>query len=164
MNILQYCDKKKIYTLSELKDIVATLKSTNRKIVFTNGCFDILHRGHIYYLRESRKLGDVLIVGLNSDKSVRRLKGVNRPLNSEIDRAYVLESLDFIDYIVIFNNDTPLKIIQEIKPDYYTKSGDYNMSNIIGPNLGGDIIESYGGQAVIIDYLKGYSTTSIICR
>lgn len=109
-------------------------------------------------------MGDVLIVGLNSDRSVRRLKGVNRPLNSEIDRAYVLEALDFIDYIVIFNNDNPLKIIQEIKPDYYTKSGDYNMSNIIGPNLGGDIIEGYGGQVVIIDYLKGYSTTSIICR
>ncbi len=157
-----YCYKKKLCTRTEITDIAAKLKADNKKVAFTNGCFDILHRGHIHYLRESRKLGDALIIGLNSDESVRRLKGESRPVNTQNDRAYLLEALDFVDYIVVFNEDTPLKLIQELKPDYYIKSGDYNMDNVIGPGLGSDLVESYGGRVVIMDLVTGYSSTSII--
>ena len=160
--IAKYQDKQKIYTLSELLEIVKNFKSNDKKVVFTNGCFDILHKGHIHYLRKSRMLGDVLIIGLNSDASVKRLKGKSRPINSERDRAFLLEALDFVDYIVIFGEDTPLELIQQIQPNYYTKSGDYCMSNIIGPGLGSDIIEAYGGCVVIMEYVNGYSTTSLI--
>lgn len=158
----KYIYRKKLYSQNEIINIVLDLKKKNKKIVFTNGCFDILHRGHICYLRKSRELGDALIIGLNSDKSVKRLKGEKRPINSEKDRAYLLEALEFVDYIVIFNEDTPLKLIQKIQPDYYTKSGDYSINNLIGPNMGREIIESYGGHVVIMDFEKGYSTTSII--
>lgn len=158
----QYIYRKKIYSQDEIINIVTNLKRENKKIVFTNGCFDILHRGHIRYLRKSRELGEVLIIGLNSDESVRRLKGEKRPINHEKDRAYLLEALEFVDYVVIFNEDTPLKLIQKLQPDYYTKSGDYSIDNVIGPSMGGEIIESYGGQVVIMDLEKGYSTTSII--
>lgn len=146
----------------ELASIVAALKNDGKKVVFTNGCFDILHRGHIQYLRASRKLGDILIIGLNSDNSIKRLKGESRPINLEEDRAYILEALDFVDFIVIYDDDTPLNLIYQLKPDYYTKSKDYSLSNIIGPGLGSNIIEQYGGQVVLMDYIKGYSTTSII--
>ena len=134
----------------------------DKRIVFTNGCFDIIHRGHISYLRESRQLGDLLIIGLNSDKSVKRLKGPERPINNQTDRAFVLEALDFVDYIVIFDQDTPLSIISAIKPDIYTKAGDYSLDNIIGPGIGADYVTSYGGIVKIIDLVKGYSSTRII--
>lgn len=159
---VEYQFKKKLIPASELSATIEGLRISDKKIVFTNGCFDILHKGHIHYLRESRMLADVLIVGLNSDASVKRLKGENRPINSEQDRAYVLEALDFVDYIVIFDEDTPLKLIQQIQPDIYTKGGDYSMQNIIGPGLGGDIIEAYGGRVVIVKLVDGYSTTSLI--
>lgn len=162
MDTSEYTYRKKVYTLKELAGKTAELRAAGKTIVFTNGCFDILHRGHIQYLRESRKLGDVLIVGLNSDESVRRLKGEGRPMNPEADRAYLLEALDFVDYIVIFNENTPLELINRLKPDYYTKGGDYDIRNVIGPGLGSDIVEKYGGHVILTDFLEGYSTTSMI--
>lgn len=157
---MQYKYNKKIVCIEELLNIINTLD--RQKIVFTNGCFDILHRGHIKYLRESRSMGDILVVGLNSDESVRRLKGDNRPYNNENDRAYILEALDFVDYIVIFNEDTPLNLINMIKPNIYTKGGDYDLNDIIGPNLGSSIIEAYGGQVKLIGFQEGYSTTKLL--
>lgn len=160
----QYNYRKKIIPIVELVSIVERTKNEEKKVVFTNGCFDILHKGHIHYLRASRELGDILIIGLNSDNSVKRLKGEARPINCELDRAYLLEALDFVDFIVIYNDDTPLNLICALKPDYYTKSKDYSLSDIIGPGLGSDIVEQYGGQVVLMDYMKGYSTTSIISK
>lgn len=152
----------KICSLEKLKKIVIREKQNKKSIVFTNGCFDILHRGHIDYLRKSKQLGDILIIGLNSDDSVSRLKGPSRPINKEMDRAYVLEALEFVDYIIIFYEDTPLHLILELEPDIYTKGGDYNLNNVIGQNLGSEIIENYGGQVVLLSTAHGYSTTTII--
>lgn len=159
-----YCYRKKIVSLDELIPVVNNAKAVDKKVVFTNGCFDILHKGHVHYLRDSRKLGNLLIVALNSDNSVRRLKGDSRPVNSEQDRAYLLEALEFVDYVVIFHDDTPLDLICKLKPDYYTKSGDYSMENVIGAGLGSDIVEQYGGKVILMDYIEGYSTTTIISK
>ena len=162
MNGDAYLYRNKVVKLEELCEIIKQVKSKGKRVVFTNGCFDILHKGHIHYLRKSREIGDCLVIGLNADTSVKRLKGSTRPLNTENDRAFVLEALDFVDYIVIFSEDTPLNIIREIKPDIYTKSGDYSLKNIIGPGLGSEHVENYGGQVVIMDFIDGYSTTSIV--
>lgn len=164
MDTYEYFYKKKLVALEDLSVIVYRLKSEGKKIVLTNGCFDILHKGHIHYLREAKGLGDVLIVGLNSDDSVRRLKGKARPINMELDRAYVMEALDFVDYITIFNTDTPYTLIRTLKPDYYVKSGDYNRENMVGPRQGAEIVERYGGKAVLLDFVEGYSTTGILKR
>lgn len=161
---MNYKYRNKVCSKAQILDIVINLKQCDKKIVFTNGCFDIIHRGHIQYLRKSRELGDLLIIAINSDESVKRLKGADRPINSEKDRAYVLEAMEFVDYIVIFNQDTPLELIKLLKPDFYTKSGDYSLHNVIGPNLGSEIVESYGGKVVIMEYIKGYSTTSLIIK
>ena len=122
-------------------------------IVFTNGCFDVLHRGHIDYLEKSKKLGTKLIIGLNSDASVRRLK-IGRPINTQEDRKYVLLSLRCVDEVIIFDDDTPLNLIQSLKPDILTKGGDYIVSEVVGS----DIVP----QTVIIPLLPGYSTTNIL--
>lgn len=158
----KYTYQKKIVGQEELIEKSRQLHDENKKIVFTNGCFDIIHIGHINYLRESRLLGDILIVAVNSDDSVKRLKGKHRPVTTELERAGVLEALDFIDFITIFEENTPLNLIQLIKPDVYTKGGDYNYSNLIGPGLGGDIIEEYGGRIALIPIVKEYSTSQII--
>lgn len=121
-----------IISLIKLKKIVSQLKSQNKKIVFTNGCFDIIHPGHISLLKKSKCLGDVLIVGLNTDASVRRLKGKSRPVVSEKDRAVVLDSIKYVDYVVLFDEDTPLRVIQELKPDVLVKGGDYKLKDIVG--------------------------------
>lgn len=131
-----------------------------KRIVFTNGCFDILHVGHIRYLRKASALGDMLVVGLNSDASVRRLKGEGRPVNSENDRAELLASLEFVDYIVVFEEDTPYELIRQIQPDVLVKGGDYAPESIVGR----DIVETRGGQVVTIDFVEGKSTTGIIHR
>jgi rfaE bifunctional protein nucleotidyltransferase chain/domain len=141
-----------------LSDICRVAKTYDKKIVFTNGCFDIIHSGHIKYLNDSKKLGDILVVGLNSDASVKRLKGSDRPINSENDRALVLSALKSIDYVSIFDEDTPLELITEIIPDIITKGGDYNPETIVGA----DIVINNGGKVVIIQYVEGKSTTSII--
>ncbi|MDD3420116.1 MAG: D-glycero-beta-D-manno-heptose 1-phosphate adenylyltransferase [Candidatus Gastranaerophilales bacterium] len=141
-----------------LNDAVLTEKASNKKIVSTNGCFDILHVGHVRYLQESKKQGDVLIVCLNSDSSVKRLKGENRPVNNEADRAEVLAALGCVDYVVIFDEDTPCNLIEIIKPDVHTKGGDYNPDNL--PET--KVITENGGKLVFINFVEGKSTTSTI--
>ena len=125
-----------------------------QKIVFTNGCFDILHKGHVQYLKEASRLGDVLIVGLNSDESVKRLKGASRPINSQDDRAIVLSALNMVDVVVIFEEDTPEELIKLLEPDILVKGGDYKPEEIAG--------REYAGQTVVIDFIDGYSTTATI--
>jgi len=134
------------------------LRKAGYKIVFTNGCFDIIHRGHVELLKFARSLGDVLVVGLNDDESVRRLKGENRPINTLEDRAFVLLSIRWVDFVVPFSGDTPERIIREISPDVLVKGGDYRIEDIAGA----DFVLSKGGKVEIFNYLEGYSTTSII--
>ena len=150
--------KSKIYDSSTIKSKVDIWKFENRKIVFTNGCFDILHRGHVEYLSKSKDFGDILIVGLNTDVSVKKLKGENRPINDEESRAFLLSSLFFVDAVVYFEEDTPLKLIKEVQPDVLVKGGDYILNNIVGY----DFVKSYGGNIVTVDMIDGYSTTNII--
>ena len=123
------------------------------KVVFTNGCFDILHRGHVELLRECASLGDFVVVGLNSDKSVRRLKGEDRPINSEMDRKLVLESIKYVDEVFIFEQDTPIDLIKSISPDIIVKGGDYKVEEVVGNNI---------CEVRIFNYVKGYSTTKTI--
>jgi len=150
--------KQKIKTLEELKELVKNIKKQNKIIITTNGVFDILHLGHIKYLQEAKKLGDVLIVAINSDDSVKQIKGPERPINSEQSRAEVLAALSFVDYIIIFNETDPVKILSEIKPTIHVKGGDYNIDEIIEK----DIVEKNNGKIVLIPEIKGYSTTDLI--
>jgi D-beta-D-heptose 7-phosphate kinase/D-beta-D-heptose 1-phosphate adenosyltransferase len=131
---------------------------SGQKIVFTNGCFDILHIGHIRYLQEAAKLGDILVLGLNSDASVKRLKGSDRPVNDELDRAELLCALSCVDYVVIFEEDTPLELIKKIKPDVLVKGGDYKNEYVVGTKE----VEANGGKLVLIPFVEGKSTTNII--
>jgi rfaE bifunctional protein nucleotidyltransferase chain/domain len=147
-----------IVDYNEIEKICNSLREQNKKIVFTNGCFDILHRGHIEYLTKAKEFGDVLIVGLNSDTSVQRLKGKDRPINSESDRARILDALKPVDYVVIFEEDTPLRLIQMVKPDVLVKGGDYKVEEIVGS----EFVMSYGGKVEIIPFVEGKSTTKII--
>ncbi len=148
----------KIIKLGDIKKEVSKLRKKSKKIVFTNGCFDIIHAGHISYLNEAKTLGDVLIVGLNSDKSVRRLKGEGRPVINEQDRAYILANLKPVDYVAVFDEDTPYELIKEIRPDILVKGGDYEGKTIAGS----DIVESSGGKTVLINFIEGKSTSNII--
>lgn len=131
---------------------------SHQKIVFTNGCFDILHVGHIRYLKKAASLGDVLLVGVNSDASVRRLKGENRPINGENDRAELLAEFPFVDHVIIFDEDTPYKVIQDCQPDILVKGGDYKITEVVGK----DIVEASGGRVEILTFEEGKSTTNII--
>ncbi|MEX0799258.1 MAG: D-glycero-beta-D-manno-heptose 1-phosphate adenylyltransferase [Bacteriovoracaceae bacterium] len=131
---------------------------SGKKIVFTNGCFDILHRGHVEYLNEAKKLGDALVIGLNSDSSVRQLKGPERPVNSESDRKFILENLKAVDHVEIFSEQTPLELIKRIKPDVLVKGGDWKADKIVGAEF---VLEN-GGQVLSLKLVHGYSTTSII--
>jgi D-beta-D-heptose 7-phosphate kinase/D-beta-D-heptose 1-phosphate adenosyltransferase len=144
----------KIVTPEQLDSYLNRTKGMKKKIVFTNGCFDILHKGHVTYLRKAAALGDVLILGLNSDASVKRLKGENRPINSEMDRAEVLSALEFIDVIAIFDEDTPLELIRRVQPDVLVKGGDYTVEGVVG--------REFAKKTVIIDFVDGYSTTKTI--
>ena len=148
----------KIKSLPELKRIVTNLKKKGKKIVFTNGCFDLLHPGHIYYLKEAKKKGSILILGLNSDSSVRKLKGKGRPLIPQKDRAELLANFEFIDYITIFDEDTPERLIKQISPDVLVKGGDYKKEDVIG----GKFVAEKGGKVLIIPFLKGHSTSKLI--
>ena len=134
------------------------LRDTNKKIVFTNGCFDILHVGHIRYLKAAKDLGDVLIVGLNTDASVKRLKGNDRPINSESDRAEVLLALEAVDHVVLFGEQTAESLIAEVKPNIYVKGGDYTLETL--PEV--KIVQSYGGRVEFIPMVAGRSTTNVI--
>jgi len=143
---------------AELKKLINSLKAENKKIVFTNGVFDILHRGHIDYLSKAADLGDILIVGLNTDSSVKRLgKGDSRPIQDEESRAVILASIGFVDFVVLFEEDTPYDLIKFIEPDVLVKGSDYKPENIVG----GDIVKANGGAIVTINFLEGFSTTSI---
>ncbi|MGO2119089.1 MAG: D-glycero-beta-D-manno-heptose 1-phosphate adenylyltransferase [Fusobacterium sp.] len=140
------------------KELIEKLKSQNKKVVFTNGCFDILHVGHLRYLNEAKKQGDVLIVGVNSDDSVKRLKGDTRPINGENDRAEMLCGLKAVDYTVIFKEDTPERLIEELQPSIHVKGGDYTKDQL--PET--KIVESYGGEVRILSFVEGKSTTNIL--
>jgi len=150
----------RIKKASALARVISRLHAKGRKIVFTNGCFDILHVGHVEYLRKARSLGDILVVGLNSDSSVHKIKGKDRPVNRENDRAKVLSALYFVDYIVMFNEETPEKLIRQLRPDVLAKGGDWKTKDIVG----GDFVASLGGRVVSIPFVKGYSSSSIIER
>jgi len=149
---------ERIIESKNIKKEISELKKESKKIVFTNGCFDIIHAGHISYLNEAKALGDILIVGLNSDESVRRLKGADRPVVNERDRAYVLANLKPVDYVVMFDEDTPYELIKKIKPDILVKGADYAGKNVAGR----DIVESSGGKTVLINFIEGKSTSEII--
>ena len=146
--------RDKVVSRQALANQLQKLRRQGAKIVFTNGCFDVLHAGHVTYLEKARNLGDVLVVGLNSDASVRQLKGPGRPVNNELARAKVLSSLSFVDFVVVFEEDTPLSLIQEVKPDYLVKGGDYRVEEVVG--------REFAGQVVLIDFVEGYSTTRIL--
>ncbi|HAW07612.1 MAG TPA: D-glycero-beta-D-manno-heptose 1-phosphate adenylyltransferase [Bacteroidetes bacterium] len=147
-----------ILSRENISKISTELQEQGKTIVFTNGCFDIIHLGHIYYLSEAKKLGDYLIIGLNTDSSVKKLKGPERPINSEQDRAMVLDALKSVDFVVLFDEDTPLELIREISPNILVKGGDYKADEIVGA----DFMKQHNGKVMIIPYLQGKSTTKII--
>lgn len=142
--------------MSKLEEFLETNKKA--KIVFTNGCFDILHRGHVAYLNEAKSLGDVLVVGLNSDQSVKRLKGESRPVNAQEDRKFVLENLKSVDFVEIFEEDTPYNLINRVQPQVLVKGGDWKPDQIVGS----DIVLAAGGEVKSLRFEDGYSTTGII--
>ena len=148
----------KIKNRDVLTGIIERERNKGRRVVFTNGCFDLLHAGHVKYLQAARRLGDLLILGLNSDVSVRRLKGAKRPLIGEEERAHILAALDCIDYVCLFDEDTPLELITALKPYILVKGGDYTPEGVVGKEL----VESYGGRVELIPFVDGKSTTNII--
>jgi rfaE bifunctional protein nucleotidyltransferase chain/domain len=148
----------KIKTVQELRPLLDILRASGRKIVFTNGCFDLIHTGHTRYLAKAKSLGDLLIVAVNSDSSVRGIKGEKRPINSEADRMETLAALESVDYVVPFNEPDPHRIIGELQPDVLVKGGDWPIEKIIGR----DIVEARGGKVVSTGYIEGASTTGII--
>jgi len=152
--------QQRIITPEEAGRLFSTSFRKRRRIVFTNGCFDLLHRGHVYYLSRAAETGDVLVVGLNSDDSVTRLKGAGRPLNPQQARAEVLAALAFVDYVIIFQEDTPLDLILKIRPDVLVKGGDYRAADVVGSRE----VTSWNGRVEIIPLLEGYSTSSMIDR
>ncbi|MFC1733209.1 D-glycero-beta-D-manno-heptose 1-phosphate adenylyltransferase [candidate division KSB1 bacterium] len=152
--------KTKVLSSENLSYWVAYNRFHEKKIVFSNGCFDILHLGHVDYLMKAKDLGDVLIVGLNSDESTRKLKGENRPINTQDSRAVMLASLQIVDAVIIFNEETPYELIKQVKPDVLVKGSDYQIEEIAGY----DIVQANEGQVVTIDLLPGYSTTVLIDR
>ncbi len=147
-----------IVNRTKAKIIAEIWRDDHKKIVFTNGCFDILHRGHIEYLRKAKLLSDVLIIGLNGNESVQRLKGEPRPYQDEQDRAIILNALEMVDLVVIFEEDTPLKLICELKPDILVKGGDYDFHSVVGASE----VESWGGTVKIIPFLKGFGTSKLV--
>ena len=143
-----------IKTQDEIENLTKRLALKNKKIVFTNGCFDILHKGHVSYLNIAKSFGDVLIVGLNSDASVRALKGENRPVNEEDDRAYMLSALESVDYVVVFNDDTPYELIKKIQPHTLVKGADYEGKEVVGSDI--------AKETRLVEFVEGKSTTKLI--
>lgn len=152
--------KTKIKTLNGLKAIVLNLKKADKKIVFTNGCFDLLHYGHIRYLESAKGKGDILIVAINSDSSIKRIKGGSRPIINEADRIGTIAALESVDYVVLFDEDTPLKTIEALKPDIIVKGADWKKEGIVGNKF----VSGYGGKVIRVKLLKGRSTTNLINR
>lgn len=149
--------RKKILAPEQVAHWVSIQRFLGKRIVFTNGCFDILHLGHVDYLARAADEGDVLLIGLNTDESTRRLKGPQRPINDEIQRAMLLASLHFVDAVILFGEDTPLELISSIQPDVLVKGADYSIEQIVGASL----VLSAGGQVKTIEFLPGYSTSTI---
>lgn len=148
----------KIVTWDELKKAVERHRNEGKTIVFTNGCFDILHVGHVQYLQEARRMGDLLILGLNSDASVRAIKGEKRPLVPQAERAEVVAALTTVDYVTLFDETTPLRLIEFLRPDCLVKGGDWKEASVVGR----DLVHSWGGRVVIIPLTEGASTTNIV--
>jgi D-glycero-beta-D-manno-heptose 1-phosphate adenylyltransferase len=149
--------EKKIQNWDTLANSVKGWQSKGEKVVFTNGCFDLLHYGHIHYLAEARDLGDRLIVAMNSGASIKRLKGVHRPINDEMTRLFLMAALEFVDAVVIFEEDTPLNLIQLVMPDILVKGGDWQPHQIIGS----DMVLANGGKVRSLPFIDGYSTTNL---
>ena len=150
----------KSYPALVLAEILIDLRRQGKRIVFTNGCFDLLHPGHIYTLTQAKTLGDVLIVGINSDASVKGLKGERRPILSETERVVILAALEAVDYVTVFDEDTPLEVIELLQPDILVKGGDWSPDAVVGR----EVVEKNGGRVVVIPYQEGFSTTDIIER
>lgn len=151
----------KILSWEQAREVVRQLQTQGRKVVFTNGCFDLLHVGHVRYLQAARALGDFLVVGLNTDASVRRLgKGTDRPLVPEKERAEILAALACVDAVVLFSQDTPLELILHLRPDVLVKGGDYTLETVVGARE----VQAWGGEVRIIPLVPGYSTTSLVAR
>jgi D-beta-D-heptose 7-phosphate kinase/D-beta-D-heptose 1-phosphate adenosyltransferase len=150
----------KLITLDEAMALFTPEFRKENYLVFTNGCFDVLHRGHVYYLSKAREMGDLLVIGLNSDDSVTRLKGEGRPVNDQQSRAEVLGALAFVDYIILFEEDTPMELITSLRPDILVKGGDYKLEEVVGHRE----VATYGGKVTTIPVVEGYSSTSIIKR
>jgi D-beta-D-heptose 7-phosphate kinase/D-beta-D-heptose 1-phosphate adenosyltransferase len=149
---------ERIKSWKDIEIVAQECQKQNKKIVFTNGCFDILHFGHVSYLEEAKSCGDLLIVGLNSDESVARLKGPSRPINHQLERAFVLCGLKAVDYVVIFDQDTPYELIKLISPDVLVKGGDWKPDQIVGS----DIVLKHGGEVKSLLFQAGFSTTNLI--
>ncbi len=150
--------QKKILPVAELKKVLGSLRGVGKRVVFTNGCFDLLHVGHVRYLEKARALGDLLVVGLNSDSSVRGLKGEGRPVVPETERAEVLSALECVDFVTIFSGPTPAELIEELLPDVLAKGGDWPPDQIVGR----DTVEAGGGEVVSLEFEEGKSTSGII--
>jgi D-beta-D-heptose 7-phosphate kinase/D-beta-D-heptose 1-phosphate adenosyltransferase len=149
---------EKVQSRDQIKAAAARAKKQGKKIVFTNGCFDLLHVGHLHVLREAKKLGNVLIVALNSDRSVRKIKGPERPIVSESERAELIAALEMVDYVTLFDEPDPIPLLREIQPDVLVKGGDWGEGGVVGREL----VEGWGGKVAVIPYLEGHSTTNII--
>lgn len=152
--------RSKLKSLSEVAEIAAQARQKGQSVVFTNGCFDLLHRGHVHILREARASGDLLIVGINSDTSVRSIKGPLRPILPQTDRIELIAAMEMVDYVVLFDEPDPYRVIAAIKPNVLAKGGDWSAEKIVGA----DIVEQNGGRVAVIPYLPGFSTTEIIER
>jgi rfaE bifunctional protein nucleotidyltransferase chain/domain len=148
----------RVVNLEELVSIRETFRSTRKRVVFTNGCFDILHRGHVEYLNKAKSLGDILVVGVNSNASARRIKGTNRPIVSEEDRAFIVANLVAVDYVSIFQEETPLRMITAIVPDILVKGADWGVDEIVGK----EVVEAAGGLVTNIPLVPNHSTTDIL--
>jgi rfaE bifunctional protein nucleotidyltransferase chain/domain len=160
MDHLSFIQSKVVLDRSELNNMLSIWNFKNQKIVFTNGCFDIIHRGHVEYLAKAASFGDQLIIGLNTDASVKRLKGTARPVQDENTRALVLAAFSFVSKVVLFDEDTPYELIKLVQPDILVKGGDYKPEDIVGY----DLVTKRGGEVVTIELVEGHSTSSIIHR
>jgi rfaE bifunctional protein nucleotidyltransferase chain/domain len=150
----------KLKTLDELIEIAAQARRNGKSVVFTNGCFDLLHRGHVHVLRQAKAAGDLLVVAINSDQSVKAIKGPTRPVAAEMDRLELIAAMEMVDYVILFDEPDPSKLITAIKPNVLAKGGDWGADGVVGA----DIVEREGGRVVLVPYLKGYSTSEIIER
>lgn len=160
MRELEFVPSHKYFPAAELAKVLIDLRRAGKRIVFTNGCFDLLHPGHIYTLTQAKQLGDVLVVAINSDASVKRLKGAQRPIFHAAERVILLSALAVVDYVTIFDEDTPLEVICLLRPHVLVKGGDWPVEKVVGK----EVVEGAGGEVVLIPYQAGFSTTSLIHR